>query len=181
MPLRERLRPEEFLRFGYTVRCPGCEQIQLQSSDRRNHTEQCRLRMDPELAKTDEGKDRLGKAKDRLDARTTEIGQAGVVEENAEVVQPDGMTSLRHRGGAKWGMEKRAKMTLQIFSVTLVRIWRKINRYPRPQEGKRGKLRAKKRPRQAPEAPQCLTLQRYSLRRDWRRWREVWFGGWIGV
>ena len=75
VPRRARLRPEDSLRLGYTVGCPGCEQIQLQSSDRRNHTEQCRLRMELEFAKTDEIKDRFGK--DRLDTRTAEIGQEG--------------------------------------------------------------------------------------------------------
>ena len=84
-----RLRTEDFLKFGYTVGCPGCEQIQLQSADRRNHNEKCRLGMELKLAKTDEGKDRLGKAKDRLDTRTAEIGQQ-ILEETAEPVQPDG-------------------------------------------------------------------------------------------
>ena len=74
VPRRARLRPEDFVKFGYTVGCPGCEQLQLKSSERRNHTEECRRRMELELANTDEGQDRLGKAKDRLDTRTAEIG-----------------------------------------------------------------------------------------------------------
>ena len=45
--------------------------------------------MELELAKTDEGQDRLGKAKDRLDTRTAEIGQQ-ILEEAAEAVQPEG-------------------------------------------------------------------------------------------
>ena len=64
VPRRARLRPDDFLRSGYTVGCPGCEQIQQQSSDKRSHNEKCRPRIEHQLAKTDEGNDRLGKAKD---------------------------------------------------------------------------------------------------------------------
>ena len=84
VPRRARLRPEDFSRFICTVSCPGCERIQIQSSDRKSHTEQCRLRTELEVGKTDDGKDRLGKTNDRLDKRTAEIGQAGIAEENAE-------------------------------------------------------------------------------------------------
>ena len=66
--------------------------------------------MELELGKTDDGKDRLDKAKDRLDTRTAEIGQAGMVEENAEVVRPEGEDTLLIRRGAKIGMEKQMKM-----------------------------------------------------------------------
>ena len=45
--------------------------------------------MELELAKTDEGQDRLGKAKDRLDTRTAEIGQQ-ILEETSGSVQPEG-------------------------------------------------------------------------------------------
>ena len=61
----------------------------MKSSERRNHTEEYRRRMELELANTDEGQDRLGKAKDRLDTRTAEIGQQ-ILEENAEAMQPEG-------------------------------------------------------------------------------------------
>ena len=45
--------------------------------------------MELDLAKTEEGQDRLGKAKDRLDTRTAEIGQL-ILEEASEAVQQDG-------------------------------------------------------------------------------------------
>ena len=89
VPRRARLRPEDFLKFGYTVGCPGCEQLQLQLPDKRNHNETCRLRMELELTKADNGKHRFGKAKDRLDTRTAEIGQQ-ILEETTEAVQPEG-------------------------------------------------------------------------------------------
>ena len=35
MPRRIRLRMEDFVKYGYTVGCPGCESIQLESNARR--------------------------------------------------------------------------------------------------------------------------------------------------
>ena len=40
---------------------------------RRNHTDECRNRIETELDKTEAGKDRLGRAKDRLDANVAEM------------------------------------------------------------------------------------------------------------
>ena len=40
---------------------------------RRNHTDECRNRIEAELDKTEAGKDRLGRAKDRLDAKVAEM------------------------------------------------------------------------------------------------------------
>jgi hypothetical protein len=42
-------------------------------SVRRNHTDACRNRIETELDKTEAGKDRLGRAKDRLDANVVEM------------------------------------------------------------------------------------------------------------
>ena len=42
IPRRAKLNPGDFARHLYTVGCPGCEQLQLGSSVRRNHTEECR-------------------------------------------------------------------------------------------------------------------------------------------
>ena len=63
VPRRARLKPEDFARHGYTIGCPGCEQLQLESSARRNHTEQCRLRIELEMAKSGDGQQRLDRAK----------------------------------------------------------------------------------------------------------------------
>ena len=40
---------------------------------RRNHNDACRDRIEAELNNTDIGKDRLGRAKDRLDAKIVEM------------------------------------------------------------------------------------------------------------
>ena len=73
VPRRARLKPEGFQAFGYTVSCPGCDQLQMGGSIRRNHTDACRDRIEAELDKTEVGKDRLGRAKDRLDAKVAEM------------------------------------------------------------------------------------------------------------
>ena len=76
MPRRAKLKPLDFERHGFTIGCLGCEQIQLKSPNRKNHTEECRRIMDGELVKTSEDQDRLDRAKDRLDTKFAEIGQA---------------------------------------------------------------------------------------------------------
>ena len=73
VPRRARLKPEDFQTFGYTVGCPGCDQLQVGGPVRRNHSDICRDRIEAELSKTDTGKDRLGRAKDRLDAKIVEM------------------------------------------------------------------------------------------------------------
>ena len=73
VPRRARLKPEDFQAFGYTVGCPGCDQLQIGGTIRRNHNDVCRDRIEAELIKTDVGKDRLGRAKDRLDAKMVEM------------------------------------------------------------------------------------------------------------
>ena len=67
MPRRIRLRQEDFIDYGYTVGCPGCESIQLESNVQMGHNEDGRARMEEELSKTDRGKEIMGRAKDRID------------------------------------------------------------------------------------------------------------------
>ena len=74
MPRRIRLRPEDFVAHGYTIGCPGCESIQLESNVRRGHNEECRARMEEELSKTNRGKEMIGRAKDRIDEKVAQIG-----------------------------------------------------------------------------------------------------------
>ena len=73
VPRRARPKPEDFIDFGYTVGCPGCDQLPIGGSVRRRHNEVCRDRIEAKLSTTDLGKDRLARAKDRLDAKTAEI------------------------------------------------------------------------------------------------------------
>ena len=61
------------MQFGYTKGCPGCDQFQIGGSPRRNHTDVCRDRIEAALSTSDQGRDRLGRAQDRLDAKLAEI------------------------------------------------------------------------------------------------------------
>ena len=83
MPRRARLVPADFEKYGYTVGCPGCEQLQLQLDQRRGHTEECRARIEEEIAKTDQGKARMARATGRLDHKTAVIGQEEIDKESA--------------------------------------------------------------------------------------------------
>ena len=83
IPRRAKLNLGDLARHGYTVGCPGCQQLLLGSSIRRNHTEECRRRIESELDKTSGGQERLGRAKERLDTRAAEIGQSIIDNESA--------------------------------------------------------------------------------------------------
>ena len=76
IPRRAKLNPGDFAQHGCTVGCPGCQILQLGSSIRRNHTEECRRMIESELDKTSDGQERLGRAKEMLHTRTAEIGQS---------------------------------------------------------------------------------------------------------
>ena len=56
VPRRTRLNPGDFEKHGYTVGCQGCEKLQAGSSERRNHSQQCRARMEEALATTEKSK-----------------------------------------------------------------------------------------------------------------------------
>ena len=57
---------EDFEEHGQTAGCPGCIWLQTQIGPRRGHTEQCRKRMEEELAKTEAGQQRLEADKEKL-------------------------------------------------------------------------------------------------------------------
>ena len=75
MPRRIRLRQEDFIEYGYTVGCPGCESIQLESNVRRRLNEECRARMEEKMFKTDRGKEIMGRAKGRIDEKVAQMGE----------------------------------------------------------------------------------------------------------
>ena len=63
VPRRARLKPEDFDKLGYTIGCPGCDQLQIGGPARRNHNEVCRDRIEAELMKSELEKTELGKPK----------------------------------------------------------------------------------------------------------------------
>ena len=46
IPRRTRISPQDLKKFGYTVGCQGCEAVELGHSQRRNHSENCRDRIE---------------------------------------------------------------------------------------------------------------------------------------
>ena len=91
MPRKAKIKPLDFEHNGFTNGCPGCEQIQLDFPNRKNHTEECRRRMEEALSKTSKGQEKLDRAKDRLDTKVAELGQAEMDKEN---VEPETDTAL---------------------------------------------------------------------------------------
>ena len=67
VPRRMRIAPRDLQEHGYTIGCPGCEAVQSGKDLKRNHTEDCRKRIEAEAERTEEGQARLGKAKARID------------------------------------------------------------------------------------------------------------------
>ena len=90
IPRRMRINPSDLMKFGYTVGCPGCEALQSGHRERRNHIEACRARIEEQVANTDRGKERLGKAKDRLDQWTHDQTAANVIPEPVETPNTGG-------------------------------------------------------------------------------------------
>ena len=93
VPRRMRIRPEDLQLHGYTIGCPGCEAVQTGSSIRRNHTEECRTRVESKVEDTDEGRHRIQKAKARLDEWTAEV--------TAPIVETPDMGGASSSGEAK--------------------------------------------------------------------------------
>ena len=73
VPRRAMLRRADFTRFGLTAGCAGCQWIANPTGQSRNHTEECRMRIETELAGTEDGKAQIQKAKDRIDTKMAEI------------------------------------------------------------------------------------------------------------
>ncbi|CAE7031422.1 unnamed protein product [Symbiodinium sp. CCMP2592] len=63
-------------RHGYTPLCPGCEAL-ICDMPRRSHNNECRLRIQAELQKTEDGKARIDAARARLDAGRRPKNQGG--------------------------------------------------------------------------------------------------------
>ena len=87
IPRRMRIKPSDLIKFGYTVGCPGCEALQSGSQERRNHIEACRTRIEKELEDSEEGRERLGRAKERVDQWTHDhtVAEAGVDAEETPI------------------------------------------------------------------------------------------------
>ena len=62
---RFQISKKDVARFGPTDRCPGCAAT-ARGVGKAPHTEECRVRMEKELMETEEGRQRLARADERL-------------------------------------------------------------------------------------------------------------------
>ena len=62
---RFQISKKDIENFGPSDRCPGCRAV-IAGHGKAPHTEECRVRIEGELMKSDEGKQRLARADDRL-------------------------------------------------------------------------------------------------------------------
>ena len=74
IPRRMYLKPADFLKHGYTDGCPGCIMLRDGSTQKRNHTEACRARVE-ELIIGDAEDGRAAKVKERHDHFAHRKGQ----------------------------------------------------------------------------------------------------------
>ena len=87
IPRRMRINPADVVKYGFTIGCQGCEAVQLGSDVRRNHSDECRSRIEKEIEETEGGKKRLQRAKGRMDQWThdqTAVSVGPQQEANAE-------------------------------------------------------------------------------------------------
>ncbi len=90
---RMRLLPKDYERHGYTTGCPGCIHLRRGGAGpSRNHSDECRARIEAEPAQTERGKARLGHVKERLDRSAAKVGEAVVAPDaaGAAEVRPEG-------------------------------------------------------------------------------------------
>ena len=73
VPRRLMLRQTDFAKFGFTAGCAGCEWYTHKIGHSKNHTEDCRTRIEAAVAESDDGKTRLDKNKDRIDHAVAQI------------------------------------------------------------------------------------------------------------
>ena len=59
------LKQRDFIAYGTSDRCPGCRAL-ISGGRAQGHTEECRIRVEGELRKTEEGKARLRPAASRV-------------------------------------------------------------------------------------------------------------------
>ena len=103
-----------------------CEEIGLATG--KNHTEACQHRREAELNKTSDGQDRLDSAKDRLDTRAVEIGQAELEkEENDQQGDPVPQQKQNPEGAGEAGEGGGRKRPLNSCYFTIIKNQKKYS------------------------------------------------------
>ena len=69
---RMRINPSDIERYGMTPGCRQCDHVRRTGQTRPGitHSDECRARMLSEIAKSDEGRSRIGTHEERITART---------------------------------------------------------------------------------------------------------------
>ena len=75
VPRRIYLKPDDFVKSGYTEGCKGCTWFQTGLGARTNHSDDCRKRMEDAFAEDDEGRKRLGIQRAKMDEFVTAVGE----------------------------------------------------------------------------------------------------------
>ena len=100
VPRRLYLKQRDFLAHGTQGRCPGCRALVI-GGRAQGHTEECRIRVERELRKTEEGKTRLRAAASRVgDALTGRALKrvrfaADRVEDDAETPEATSVSTIK--------------------------------------------------------------------------------------
>ena len=78
VPWRLYLKQSDFMAHGTPDRCPGCRTL-VSTGRAQGHAEECRIRVEGELRKTEEGKARLRAAASRVgDALTGRAEESSI-------------------------------------------------------------------------------------------------------
>ena len=75
MPRRTQLRKALFVKYGYTMECPGCQWLRNPYGNPRNHSEDCRAGVEDLMGKDEEERAKLQHATDRIDEYVAKQGE----------------------------------------------------------------------------------------------------------
>jgi len=72
---RNRMTPRALEKYGYTEGCPGCQCKKAGLDESRNHSEECRARIEAELDKEEAGREKLRKQAERINRWMADRGE----------------------------------------------------------------------------------------------------------
>ena len=92
VPRKARITEEELKEYGFTVGCPACERTQTGVGPRREHSTQCRDRIEAKMEENEKTKPKIDRARERMDHWTAKVGeeQLGAEMPAAAVADPEG-------------------------------------------------------------------------------------------
>ena len=94
VPSGVRLTENDCLEFEFTQGCPGCAWYRDRIGEKRPHTKECRSRMVKRFEETEEGRERLSRARDRVDRYLQDHGP----KDADETVEPTEKEEIKVEG-----------------------------------------------------------------------------------